>query len=68
MMLQKYGITITEKEFLAIRLSDGMYDEGAQGYLKNFSPYAMKTSLPYIIHWADHMASQAENDMSKVSF
>tara|TARA_S200002703_G_scaffold91915_1_gene79445 strand:- start:1210 stop:1842 length:633 start_codon:yes stop_codon:yes gene_type:complete len=68
MMLQKHGITITEKEWLAIRLSDGMYDEGAKSYLMNYSPYAMKTSLPYIIHWADHMASQSENDMSRFSF
>lgn len=68
MMLQKHGITITEKEWLAIRLSDGMYDEGAKSYLMNYSPYAMKTSLPYIVHWADHMASQIENDMSRFSF
>lgn len=68
MMLQKHGITITEKEWLAIRLSDGMYDEGAKSYLMNYSPYAMKTSLPYIVHWSDHMASQIENDMSRFSF
>ena len=68
MMLQKHGIVITEREWLGIKLSDGMYDEGTHSYLRNYSPYAMKTSLPYIVHWADHMASQSENDMSRFSF
>lgn len=65
MVLQKYGITITEKEWLGIKLSDGIYDEGAKSYLINYAPYAMKTSLPKIVHWADHLSSQVENDNSR---
>lgn len=65
MLLQKYGVKLTDKEWLAIRLSDGVYDEGAKDYLKNFLTYPMKTSLHNIIHWADHMASQAEKDTTK---
>jgi len=65
MMLQKYGVKITEKEWLGIKLSDGIYDEGNKSYLINFAPYAMKTNLPYIVHWADHMSSQIENDNSR---
>ena len=65
MMLQKYGIAITENEWLAIKLSDGIYDDGNKSYMINFAPYAMKTNLPYIIHWADHMASRVENDNSR---
>lgn len=65
MLLQKYGVTITEKEWLAIKLSDGIYDEGAKSYLINWAPYAMKTKLPYLVHWADHMSSQSENDNSR---
>lgn len=61
MMLQKHGIRITEKEWLSIKLSDGLYSEGNKKYLINYSLYPMKTSLPYIIHWADHMSSQSEN-------
>lgn len=64
-LLQKYGIETTQKEWLAIKLSDGMYNEAAKAYLTNHVPYSMKTSLPYIIHWADHMASQVEKDKSK---
>jgi hypothetical protein len=64
-LLQKYGIETTQKEWLAIKLSDGMYNEAAKAYLTNHIPYSMKTSLPYIIHWADHMASQVEKDSSR---
>jgi len=64
-LLQKYGIETTQKEWLAIKLSDGMYNEAAKAYLTNHVPYSMKTNLPYIIHWADHMASQVEKDNSR---
>jgi hypothetical protein len=64
-LLQKYGIEITQKEWLGIKLSDGLYDEGTKGYFINFVPYGMKTNLPRIIHWADHMSSQSENDNSR---
>lgn len=64
-LLQKYGIEITQNEWLGIKLSDGIYDEGNKAYLINFAPYAMKTNLPYIIHWADHMSSRVENDKTR---
>lgn len=64
-LLQRYDIKITQKEWLGIKLSDGIYDEGAKSYLINYAPYAMKTNLPRIIHWADHMSSQSENDNSR---
>jgi len=65
-MLQKYGVRVTEKEWLAIKLSDGMYDDSNKSYLMNYAPYSMKTNLPNIIHWADHMSSRVEKD--KVQF
>jgi hypothetical protein len=64
-LLQKYGIEITQKEWLGIKLSDGIYDESAKSYLINYAPYAMKTNLPYIIHWADHISSRVENDKGR---
>lgn len=64
-LLQHYDIKITQKEWLGIKLSDGLYDEGTKAYLVNYAPYAMKTNLPRIIHWADHMSSQSENDNSR---
>lgn len=65
MVLQSYGIKLTQKEWLGIKLSDGVYDEGSKSYLINYAPYPMKTNLPYIIHWADHMSSRSENDNSR---
>jgi hypothetical protein len=64
-LLQSHGIQVTEAEYLAIKLSDGMYSDGNEAYLKNWTPYSMKTNLPYIIHWADHMATTIERDKSK---
>ena len=64
-LLQKYGISITEKETLGIKLSDGMYDDANKAYYKSFVPGAMKTNLPYILHWADHMSCRTEGDNAK---
>lgn len=64
-MLQKYGISITENEWLAIKLSDGIYSTGNDSYLKNDG---MKTNLPHIIHWADHMATRIEKDKNRLVF
>lgn len=64
MMLQKFGIAITENEWLAIKLSDGIYSSGNDSYLKN---EGMKRRLPNIIHWADHMSAQIENDKNQVN-
>jgi hypothetical protein len=64
-LLQKFGVQVTKNEWLAIKLSDGIYDEGNKAYMVNFAPYAMKTNLPYIIHWADHISSRVENDNSR---
>jgi hypothetical protein len=64
-LLQKYGVSITQSEWLGIKLSDGLYDDGSKAYLINFAPYAMKTNLPKIIHWADHLASSVENDKTR---
>jgi hypothetical protein len=67
-LLQKYGISMTQNEWLAIKLSDGLYDDGNKSYLINFAPHAMKTNLPYIIQWADHISSRVENDKTKFKF
>jgi len=64
-LLQKFEIPVTQNEWLGIKLSDGIYDEGNKSYYINFAPYSMKTNLPYIIHWADHLSSRVENDKSR---
>lgn len=64
-LLQRYGVTVTDNEWLAIKLSDGLYCEGNASYLKN---NGMKTDLPYIIHWADNMATRVEKSKNTITF
>lgn len=65
-MLQKFGVEVTRNEWIAIKLSDGMYDDSNKAYLKNnMYPYPMKTNLPYIIHMADFMATNIERDSAR---
>jgi hypothetical protein len=65
MLLQKYQIPLTEKEWLAIKISDGMYSDGNKAYLVNYQPYSMKTNLCNILHWADHISSRVEQDQTQ---
>lgn len=59
-LLNNYGIKYTKNEMLAIKLADGLYAEGNAQYLKNNDEFPIHTALPYIIHWADHMACVTE--------
>ena len=62
-ILQHFGVKVSLKETLAIKVSDGLYDEANTYYMKVFdASRSLKNHLPYIIHWADHMATQAEYD------
>jgi hypothetical protein len=62
-LLQSAGITISENEWLAIKCSDGMYDESNKAYLKTYeSGKEVKNNLVHIIHWSDHMSSRMEWD------
>jgi hypothetical protein len=61
MILQSEGIEMSEKEYLAIKLHDGLYEEANKSYYISYSEdYALKTSLPYILHQADLIASKSE--------
>ncbi len=60
-LLQHFDVKVTQLEWLAIKVSDGMYDDANVQYLKTFKPeHSFHSSLPYLIHWADHMATRAE--------
>jgi hypothetical protein len=60
-LLQHFNVTITQKEYLGIKLADGMYDEASAHYLKSYRLGGeLKTLLPKILHWADHMATTIE--------
>jgi len=60
--LQHYGIAISEAEYFGIKLTDGLYDEDNQKYLKVFDPTKrMRFKIPYVMHWADHMSTVVES-------
>ena len=62
-VLQKFGIPVDQKEYLAILTHDGLYEETNKPYLVSFSPDSkMKTILPKILHAADLLAAAAEFD------
>lgn len=61
--LQRYGIKYGWKEYLGMKLADGMYNEAAEKYLKVFRPeLRLKTNLPLVIHLADYISCRAEQD------
>jgi hypothetical protein len=59
-MLQRFGIPVSESEYLAIKLHDGMYAKGNESYLMTNSEMSLKNNMPILLHHADHMASQIE--------
>lgn len=60
-LLTQHGIEYTENEYLAIKLHDGVYDEANKPYLMTYLPETKpRTSLIYIIHQADMLASRIE--------
>ena len=60
-LLRENGINYSRNEFLAIKLHDGMYDDSNKPYLMGWLPEQKpRTSLVYILHHADMMASRIE--------
>lgn len=59
--LNEYGISYNEKEYFAIKLTDGMYDEDNQKYLAGHDiKKQLRYKLQFIMHWADHMSTIIE--------
>ena len=62
-LLNHFGITISEVEYLGIKLTDGLYDDSNKPYYISYgSDNALKTSLPFVMHQADLMAARYENE------
>lgn len=62
-LLQKFGVTMTWKEYLGIKLADGLFNEATAKYLIQYNPEQyLKTNLPRVIHMADYTACRAEYD------
>ena len=62
-LLQHFGIKMSEKEYIGLRLTDGMYEEANKSYYVSYSPgRSLKTNIAFILHQADMMATKIEFD------
>jgi hypothetical protein len=60
-LLHENGIAVSENEYLAIKLHDGLYSKGNESYLMAGQPeFALKTDLPILLHHSDHLATLIE--------
>lgn len=65
-ILQKYGIPVNQKEWLAIKLHDGLFEESNKAYYISFNPDSkLKSNIVPILHTADYLASKVEFDIEQ---
>jgi len=65
-LLQHYGVKVTDKEYIGIKLTDGLYDEANKAYLMSWNPdFGLRSNMAYILHQADMMATHIESDQWK---
>ena len=65
-ILQKFGVKVSQKEFLGIRLHDGVFDEANKAYFFSYQESSrQKTSIVSVLHSADFLASKVEYDIWK---
>ena len=63
--LQEFGIAVSENEYLAIKLHDGLYGKGNESYLMGGAPeFSLKNDLPILLHHADHLATLIEGNLA----
>lgn len=60
-ILQLAGIQLSVNEYIAIKIHDGLYDDGNKAYLiSGQNESKLRSSLPLILHQADMLASRVE--------
>lgn len=65
-ILQKFDIKVNQKEYLAIRCHDGVFDKANEAYFFSHQESSrQKTSIISVLHTADFLASKVEYDMWK---
>tara|TARA_R110001632_G_scaffold20132_1_gene60664 strand:+ start:265 stop:999 length:735 start_codon:yes stop_codon:yes gene_type:complete len=65
-ILQKFGIKVNQKEFLAIRCHDGVFDKANEAYFFSHKESSrQKSSIISVLHTADFLASKVEYDIWK---
>jgi len=65
-LLNKYGVKYTKKEMLGMKMADGLFKEANKDYFMAKGIFPNKTSIGYIIHWADWMSANAEKEQQRV--
>ena len=67
-LLNQFGITMTEWEYVGLRLTDGLYEEANKSYYISYNKdWSLKSNIAYILHQADSMATHIEFDEWKRS-
>ena len=67
-LLQKNMIQVSQKEYLGIKLHDGIFDEGNKPYFFSYNPDSrMRTNIVNVLHMSDYMASKVEYDIWKAN-
>ena len=67
-LLNHFGITMSENEYIGLRLTDGLYEEANKNYYISWNPdWSLKSNIAYVLHAADSMATHIEYDEWKRS-
>ena len=62
-LLNQFDIKMNEVEYLALRLTDGMYEKANKDYYMGYGESKnLKTNLPYLLHTADMLATRWEKE------
>lgn len=61
-LLQKFGIDMSENEYIAIKTYEGLLNEGNNTYLKTHNP---NSHLPILLHQANYMAYRIAHETDK---
>lgn len=60
-VLQSRGIEVTQNEYLAIKLHDGLYEESNKAYLVGYQLESrLRSYLPLLLHQADLLSARVE--------
>jgi len=67
-LLQHFDMDVTAKEWKAIKVSDGLYDDSNKAYYISYQypPQPFHTNLHYVIHFADHISTIGERDRQRM--
>ena len=60
-LLNHFGISMSQWEYVGLRLTDGMYEEANKAYYIAYQPERqLRSNIAYILHQADMMAARSE--------